>query len=83
MMTQLEQSIHNDLLAAPDHELTTSEMAKAYHELMEGVRSRVDAEMMAYTFEQTKIQMQRQEQVVKAAAQGLGPIGGSGFTHAG
>ena len=53
-----------------------STLAKAYHDLMEGIRSRIDAEMLAFTFEQTKIQMHRQEQVVKAAA-------AQGLTHAG
>lgn len=78
MMTPLEQSllarIETHLKYKPESDSPES-AATAYHELMEGVRSRVDAEMMAYTFEQTKIQMQRQEQVVKAAAQGLGHAG--------
>lgn len=80
-MTKLEQLILDDLTKTleardpNDFDTVPHDTAKAYHELMEGYRSRVDAEMMAYTFEQTKIQMQRQEQVVKAAAQGLGHAG--------
>ena len=74
MMTEIEQRIH-DKLADPLNHFTTPQIAEAYHKLMEGYRSRVDAEMMAYTFEQSKLELGRREQVVKAAAQGLGHAG--------
>lgn len=71
MMTETEQRIHNAL-----HHLSVGQQAEAYHNLMEGVRSRVDAEMMAFTFEQSKLHLERQEQVARAAvAQGLGTAG--------
>lgn len=85
MMTPLEQKLLEQLEAkiSPSpvnplyqYEAHTESVAGAYHDLMEGIRSRIDAEMLAFTFEQTKIQMERQEQVVKAAA-------AQGLTHAG
>lgn len=71
MMNEFEQNLHDNL-----HHLSIPQRAEAYHDLMEGIRSRIDAEMLAFTFEQTKLQMHRQEQVVKAAA-------AQGLTHAG
>lgn len=81
MMTPLEQKIHDAIGLSIDPPIDEDNAdaayaAGAYHDLMEGIRSRIDAEMLAFTFEQTKIQMHRQEQVVKAAA-------AQGLTHAG
>lgn len=80
MMTPLEQKLLEQLEAkvSPSkvnplyqYENHTESVAEAYHNLMEGVRSRVDAEMMAYSFEQSKLHFQQAEQVARAAAQGL------------
>lgn len=76
LLSDLEERYQANRKDYPGGIDTVDEAIAAYKDLTEAVRSRIDSEMMEYSFLQAKHHQDRTEQIVKAAAPSISQTGG-------